>query len=149
MKQNSFLRFIFALIPGAGLMYMGLTRMGAEMLVIFLTAGMLTDMINFPGFIIMVPLWFYSFFKTFEYSRRIEHGEYVQDKSILFGEGNVMSSMGNNSGVKIFAIILIIFGSLSLINRIFEQLHIYSLVRGYMAPLIFIAIGLYILFRRK
>ncbi|MHC1686016.1 MAG: hypothetical protein AB6733_24325 [Clostridiaceae bacterium] len=149
MRQNGFLTFIFSLIPGAGMMYMGLTRMGAEILLIFLGAAMLGDMISFPAFLIMVPLWFYSFFKTYEYGRKIERGEYIQDKSILFGEGNVMSTMSNNSGIKIFAVILIIFGSLSLVNRIFQELNIYHYVKGYMTPLVFIAIGLYILFKRK
>lgn len=149
MRRNGFFTFIFALIPGAGMMYMGLTRMGAEILLIFLGAGMLGDMIGFPSALIMVPLWFYSFFKTFDYSKKIERGEYIEDRSIMFGEGNVMNSMNNNSGLKIFAILLVVFGSLSLLNRIFQQLHIYSYVRGYMAPLVFIAIGLYILFRRK
>lgn len=151
MKQNSFLRFIFALIPGVGFMYNGLIRKGIEVLVLFMVANMMSDMLGlgFIGFIAAVAIWFYSFFKTFEYSKRIERGEYVEDTSILFGEGNVMSAMNNNSGLRIFAIILIIFGAISLINKVFAELNIYYMIRGYMVPVIFIAAGAYILFKRK
>lgn len=149
-NRNGFLNFLLACMPGAGFMYNGLMRSGAELMLLFIGVMTFSDMsgIGFVG-ILSVPIWFYSFFKTFEIARRIDRGEIVEDKSIFFGEGNVIREMDNNSGLKIVAILLIVFGSISLLNKVFQQFNIYYQVRGYLAPIFFIGIGAYILLKRK
>lgn len=70
MGRNSFLTFLFALIPGAGQMYLGLMKKG---ICIMLGFGLISTLVhlapfNFIGFILPV-IWFYAFFDTLVVAR--------------------------------------------------------------------------------
>ncbi len=64
MKKNSFLTFIFSLIPGSGQMYLGYMKRGVSIMLLFgasFTIG--TRYVN-DLVIIVLAIWAYSFFDT-------------------------------------------------------------------------------------
>lgn len=149
--NNRFFNFVFACIPGAGLMYNGLIKVGVEILVAFIAVisiGTFAGM-EFMIPIFIIPIWFYSFFKTFEVTRIRERGELLEDKSIIFSEGTLKNELSNNSMIKIVAILFIAIGAIALLNKLLHDFAIYWEVREYLSPVIFIGIGIYILIKRK
>lgn len=143
-RNNGFLNFIFACIPGVGYMYNGLLKKGVEILTIFIAAPILLDLFMLGDLIplVIVPLWFYSFFSTYNIIRRREAGEVIEDQSVLFGTDKIKLQQGN---MKLLGVILILVGAFSIASRILRELHIWNVIRGYAAPVVFIILGLYIL----
>lgn len=152
-RKNGFLTFIFACIPGTGYMYYGLLKKGLDMLMILIIASILPDVlgIGILSPLIIVPLWFYCFFDTFNVARKYERGEILEDKSVFTEKTNIVSSdfLNNNKILKITGWVLIILGIFAIMNKVLEQFGYYDIVKAYLIPIIFIGIGVYILVKKK
>ena len=62
-KGNSFWRFVFSLLPGAGEMYMGFMKMGVSLMGMFFVIIMLASILEMgPLVMLEVIVWFYGFF---------------------------------------------------------------------------------------
>ncbi|MDD3225026.1 MAG: hypothetical protein PHX70_10085 [Clostridium sp.] len=148
-KRNSFITFLASLIPGAGYMYFGMLKKGAETMVLFFLFVELGHYMFFPMFIITCPLWFYTFFDTYRIAHKVDRGEVVSDESI----SNIDFFKGlnlNNSYWSIIAAILIIIGVLSICNNLVPSFYIVvDAIRSYFVPGIFIILGIYILYRSR
>lgn len=146
-RTNTFLNFIFAFIPGVGFMYNGLYKMGISIMILFFIAAGIGDFLIMDTFAaaIMVPLWFYSFFKTFEINRRLLSGEYIEDK-FLFTNTQEISFKGNYT--RYIGIAFVFIGAYALLRRFAEDFldfRIMDYVSSYIGPVIFIIIGAWIL----
>lgn len=166
-RRNSFLTFLASLIPGVGYMYLGLIRKGAEALLIFMLIPPILRFIGlgFLSYLFTFPLWFYTFFDTFNIAKRMDRGEYVPDSEFIFKRsnesinsdinnfGNKMYSKLDKNGWKVVAWALIILGSMALLNRAFAGNNVYylfkSYVNTYFLPVLLILGGVYMLTRNK
>ncbi|WP_242949525.1 hypothetical protein [Clostridium pasteurianum] len=93
----------------------------------------------------------YTFFNTYQLAHKFDRGEILKDESI-FTNSNIGFGLGkdnDNGFFKIIAWALIIVGILAIINKIFVNFQILYVLRSYIAPVLFIIIGLYLLLRRK
>ena len=142
---SKFLLFIFAVFfpPGAGYMYMGLIKRGLSAMICFffiifvLSSGISGAAETLFAFSIII-LYFVCIFDSFSICRRINAGEHVED-----GVASVINSLLSNKKLcaVIFVILAIIFASsiLGFALRVLSAL----------LPLMIIAFGLYVIFRRK
>lgn len=160
-KKNNFLTFILALIPGVGYMYLGLLKKGVQVLALFFLIEPILSLLSLESFetIFKVPFWFYVFFDTLNTARRMDRGEYIPDtdfilKKYINEDENI--DFNNKIGKKIWFYIgwaLIIIGSVSVIDKIFEGLELYSLIKSYISiyffPVLFILIGIYLIIKNK
>lgn len=177
-RRNELLTFLCALIPGVGYMYLGLTNMGVEMFLTFLLIKPLFKLVGLSsiGSIFKVVIWFYAFFNTFSLAHKLDRGEKILDKGFIlskfykynndtvYGENEI--NQQNESGgikidkqkfsdknIKIMAWVLIVFGSLITINKIFEGNHFYyvikSSINAYFLPALLIGAGVYLLIKQK
>ena len=69
MERSKFWTFIFAFMPGAGEMYLGLKRKGTEIMFIFLSIFFLSASFGGALSVFMAVIWFYSFFDTLDLGR--------------------------------------------------------------------------------
>lgn len=159
-RRSSFLTFLAALVPGVGYMYLGLVRKGVQFLALFLLIKPVFRMlaIGYLADIIMVPLWFYTFFDTFNTARKIDRGEMVYDTDFIFKkytQHNVdITSCKLSKDIWIYAAWgLIIVGVLSIVNKLFGGYEIYGLIRSYIStyfiPVLFVIAGIFLLFKTK
>lgn len=168
-RRSRFLTFLFALIPGAGYMYLGQMIKGLEVLVAYFLAWSILGMVGL-GFlkIILMAVWFYTFFDTFNLARKIDAGQSVSDEDIIFNRiknsnlykdnsahetGNAGEFGANKNAWIVFAWILIILGFISILNRFLRQMEIYNIFKSYasmyLIPILFIAAGVYLLFKNQ
>lgn len=149
-RFNGLLTFMFALMPGAGYMYLGLTRKGLESMLVFLTAAVLPAWVGLEAVsaILGFSLWFYFFFETFAVRNRIEEGIEVPDE----GYSDVFSELGDKKFV-FLGVGLVIIGGLALLNNISNDLVYLESFRRYfteyLPPVLMIAAGAYLLLRGR
>ncbi|MDD2421331.1 MAG: hypothetical protein PHU78_04245 [Heliobacteriaceae bacterium] len=67
----------FSVIPGAGHMYLGLLKQGAQLMTVFFLTLLLTNWLEFFGFILPV-IWFYSLFDAYHLVE--ENGSFRSDR---------------------------------------------------------------------
>jgi len=81
MKKNSFLTFCFAMLPGAGQMYVGLMKKGVCLMSAFFGICLLS-VTDIPYLAVTIPvIWCYSFFDAINYNNLpSEKKELVEDK---------------------------------------------------------------------
>lgn len=163
-NKNSFVTFITACIPGVGYMYNGLIKKGVQVLFLYMLIDPILSFVGlgFLAHLIEICIWFYTFFDTFAVSNKINRGEYVPDSEFIFKNYvNIDSSTQNNvswnerinkQGWIILGSALIILGVLAIFNQIFVNYDIYKFIRSYASqyfiPILFIVIGLLILFKK-
>lgn len=147
-QYNSFLAFVFSLVPGAGHMYLGFMKRGIQIMILFFGIIFITDlarpldMLN----ILLVVIWFYSFFDCYHLKKKIDRGEYVEDEEIV---------KSFNFNKYYIGIILLVLGGIALLDQIFEMLNIMinhqimGMVRNSVFPVLFIIAGLLILYKYK
>ena len=70
MLKNGFLTFCCAFIPGAGQMYQGYMKRGLSLILTACLIGMVGSLLN-PVLLLLVVLWMYSFFDTFNLRAQI------------------------------------------------------------------------------
>ena len=142
---SKFLLFIFAVFlpPGAGYMYMGLVKRGLSAMICFffiiflLSSGISGPAETLAAFSIVI-LYFACIFDSFSICRRINAGEVVED-----GVGSIINTVLSNKKLcaAFFVVLAIIFAS-TVLGFVLEALRT-------LAPLLIIAIGLYLIFGRK
>lgn len=163
-NRNGFVTFITACIPGVGYMYHGLIKKGVQVLFLYLLIGPILSFagLGFLSHLIKICIWFYTFFDTFAVSNKINRGEYVPDSEFIFKnyvntdnytQSNIPWNGGiNKQGWVILGSVLIVLGILSLLNQIFINYDIYKVIRSYASqyfiPIVFIVIGISILFKK-
>ena len=139
------LLFLFAVFlpPGAGYMYMGLIKRGlAAMIGFFFLVFLLSSGISEPALtfvIFSIPvLYFVCIFDSFSICRRINAGETVED-----GIGSIINNLLSNKKlcVVLFIVLAIIFTS-TILGFVLQVLRA-------VLPVMIIAFGLYLIFRRK
>ena len=70
MLKNGFLTFCCAFIPGAGQMYQGYMKRGLSLILTACLIGMVSSLLN-PVLLLLVVVWMYSFFETFNLRAQI------------------------------------------------------------------------------
>ena len=70
MMKNGILTFIFAFCPGAGQMYQGYMKRGLSLILTACCIGMVSSLLN-PVLLLLVVVWMYSFFDTFNLRAQI------------------------------------------------------------------------------
>jgi len=122
-KKNSFLTFIFSLLPGAGQMYMGFMKRGMSLMTVFFLFIFLGAWLEMGLLLLVLPItWFYSFFDTHNL-RSMPDIEFnaMQDEYILFPEiGRDKFKVLQNKYRNFFAIVLIIIGISILWNNMLD-----------------------------
>lgn len=120
-KKNSFLTFCFAMMPGAGQMYLGLMKKGTSIMSLFFGVIATAMVLDFPWLMFILPvLWFYAFFDAINYNNMpYEEKEFVEDK-FLFDDRELRFLVTNNK--TLVGIICIILGSCVIYNNIISQL---------------------------
>ena len=120
-KKSSFLTFCFAMMPGAGQMYLGLMKKGTSIMSIFFGVIATAIVLDFPWLMFILPvLWFYAFFDAINYNNLpYEEKEFVEDK-FLFDDRELKVLVRNNR--TLVGIICVILGACVIYNNIMYQL---------------------------
>ena len=135
--------FCIFLPPGAGFMYLGLIKRGLSAMICFffiiflLSVGIPWQAEILAAFAIVI-LYFACIFDSFSICRRINAGEAVED-----GVGGIVSSILSNK--KLCAVILVILALIFAGTILGFALRVLRAL----LPLLVIAFGLYVIFRRK
>ena len=164
-KRSSFLTFMSSLVPGLGYMYLGLIKKGIQAMLIFFLIEPLFSFIGLGGLtsVILIPLWFYLFFDTFNIAHRIDRGENVRDTDFIFSQYNNLNNSENlnNYTIKnmkdksgfVVGCALVLIGVLSIINKLFPNNSIYYFIKQsigtYFVPVLFIFVGGYLLVKSR
>ncbi|KNF07501.1 hypothetical protein CLPU_16c00570 [Gottschalkia purinilytica] len=151
-RVSKFWVTIFSFIPGAGHMYLGLMKKGLQFMVLFFGVLAIGSVLNTESaaFIISSIVWFYSFFDCYHSRKKVERGEEITEED-LFIETSLYKLNPKHIGAG-----LVILGGILLFQRIIDkliQLQLISIdiyvIRSFLAPLVLIGLGLYILKKTK
>ncbi|NLK38108.1 MAG: hypothetical protein GX299_08500 [Epulopiscium sp.] len=127
MKTNKFFTFVFACIPGAGHMYLGMMKKGILLMSIFMGLGGITAFMGMGFFLSFLPvIWFYAFFDTYIMARA--ELEERRERDTEFMES--VSRFCNGSGVQFFEKRKKLLGGLLLFFAV------YALMYGFVLPVI-------------
>jgi hypothetical protein len=133
MQKNKFLTFLFSLIPGCGLMYLGYMKKGLQIMAMFAAAGFSGFFFSslrfgwFEGlFFLLLPIiWFYQLFDSMHTVARMRNQGIelpADDGFILPEKMEKFSPAQNRTTAKTIAGILIAVGSFSLAMNIIDSL---------------------------
>lgn len=151
---ESFVFFCFACVPGAGHMYMSLFKRGFQLMIGFIGAISLFSYINTESMIplIIIPVWFFSFFDSYAIRRKLRAGEDVDDELIF--EYEVMLELLQNR--KIVGVVILFLGFLGVANAfeysVIEDLlggRLYWSIKRSIIPFALVVSGVYILQRSR
>ncbi|HHY97644.1 MAG TPA: hypothetical protein GX509_02770 [Firmicutes bacterium] len=147
--KSSFLVFLFALIPGAGQMYLGLMNRGLQIMAFFFGALFIAGAVGRPfdqlWSVLVAPVtWFYSFFDTFQISGRLARGELVPDLGIF--SQDFLSRNSNLIGW-----VLVALGAIGILNRIsyFGPYLRSSWITAVILPIAMVILGVWLLTRER
>ncbi len=82
MQKNGILTFLFAFIPGAGQMYQGYMKRGLSLILMCCVICMAAALISPVAFLLLV-VWMYSFFDTFNLRAQIAAGTAPEDDYLV------------------------------------------------------------------
>ena len=82
MQKNGSLTFLFAFIPGAGQMYQGYMKRGLSLILMCCVIFMVATLFSPVMFLILV-IWMYSFFDTFNLRAQIATGTAPEDDYLV------------------------------------------------------------------
>ena len=133
MQKNRFPTFLFSIIPGCGLMYLGYMKKGLQVMLMFAAlcfvgAFFSTYNIGWIGglfFLLLPVIWFYQMFDAMHTVERMkdqgielpaDDGFYLPDGILRF------SPTQNRTAAKIIAGILILVGSFNLISGVLNNM---------------------------
>lgn len=127
-KKNSFLTFIFSLLPGAAEMYMGFMKMGVSLMGIFFGLAILGSFFGQGIFLIAdVVVWFYGFFHAHNLRAMDDEDFYaLEDDYILHLDGSGQEFWNKVVAVryrKLVAAALILIGVSILWNNLLDLLY--------------------------
>lgn len=109
-KRSKFLTFMFSLIPGAGHMFMGFTKLGISLMSAFMTVIFFAAWLDISPLLFVLPvLWFYSFFDCIN-RRSASDEEFEQlGDSYLFSIDKLISiNLGIFQKRRLFAGVLVL-----------------------------------------
>ncbi|MFD3156971.1 hypothetical protein ACFIJ5_08935 [Haloimpatiens sp. FM7330] len=156
MKNSKGTAMFFSLMPGAGHMYLGLTRQGIQLMFMFFGTLFLAHALNLEILVIFLPiLWFYSIFDV--------RSKAMSDKPLVDSNLEILSYIGYNGNWirgnkqgKFIGYFLIIAGVLAIVNNfvfpIIEDYigyYIVHYIKSLVVPSIFIILGIFLLRRKK
>ncbi|MEA4848203.1 MAG: B-box zinc finger protein [Clostridiaceae bacterium] len=148
---ENILFFCFAVVPGAAQMYMDLFKRGFQLMFSFIAAIVLFSYVNTESIIplIIIPIWFFSFFDSYAIRRKLKRGEEVEDDVIF--DYNIL--IGNKKIVGIVMLVLGILGvanalEYSVLQDIFGGRFYWSIKRS-IVPAALVGAGTYILLKSK
>ena len=133
MRKSRFWLFLFSLVPGCGQMYLGYSKRGVSLGMMFFGILFLSSLIGFTEIGIILPvLWFYAFFDAMNL-----YGKEDVEDDWAFNLGNLYARyVGDRRSSIIFGIILLCVGCLVLFRNIVGP-QLLELLRGTIfAPLI-------------
>lgn len=149
---NKLIFFMFACIPGAGHMQMGLFKRGMQLMLTFIGGIVLISYANIESFIplIVIPTWFFSFFDAYNARRKMLSGEGVEDI-----EAYNYQFIVNNK--KILAIALVVFGFIGFLNAIDRTFYLFGFhvdefywaIKRSIIPLVLVISGFLLLSKLK
>lgn len=148
---ESFVFFCFACVPGAAQMYMSLFKRGFQLMFGFIGAIALFSYINTESMIplIIIPIWFFSFFDSYAIRRRLRAGEAADDELIFEYEILIQNK-------KVFGSVIVFLGLLGVANAFEHSIiqdmfggQLYWSVKRSIVPLALVAAGVYILQKSK
>lgn len=149
---NKFIFFIFACIPGAAHMHMGLFKRGMQLMLTFIGGIVVISYANIESFIplAIIPTWFFSFFDAYNTRKKMLAGEVVVD-----AEAYNYQFIINNK--KILGIALVVFGFMGFLNAIDRGLYVFGLpmndfywvLKRTIIPFVFVTSGLVLLSKIK
>lgn len=82
MQKNGILTFLFAFIPGAGQMYQGYMKRGLSLILMCCAIAVVASLFSPVMFLILV-IWMYSFFDTFNLRAQIATGTAPEDDYLV------------------------------------------------------------------
>ncbi|MDF2840020.1 MAG: hypothetical protein K0Q99_792 [Clostridia bacterium] len=149
---NKLIFFIFACIPGAAHMQMGLFKRGMQLMLTFLGGIVLISYANIESFIplVIIPTWFFSFFDAYNIRRKMLAGEMVADM-----EAYNYQFIVNNK--KILGIVLVVIGFIGFLNAIDSTLYLfgfrmdsfYWILKRAIIPAVFVVSGFMLISKIK
>ena len=128
MKKNRFLTFLFSIIPGCGLMYVGYLKKGLQFMLTFVLVCIFFNIFTIfsRSFFLLLPcVWFYQMFDTMHTVVRMkkqgielpeDDGFYLPDVFIS------LSSAQRMRATKMTAVILALAGSFNLVSVVLNAL---------------------------
>jgi hypothetical protein len=145
---NKVIFFMFACIPGAAHMQMGLFKRGMQLMLTFIGGIVLISYANIESFIplIIIPTWFFSFFDAYNFRRKMLAGEAVVDT-----EAYNYQFLINNK--KVLGIALVVFGFMGFLNALDRSFYLfgfhmddfYFALKRAIIPFVFVISGLMLL----
>jgi hypothetical protein len=155
---EKFLFFCLSLIPGAAHMQLGLFRRGLQLMFLALGVIIIPDYIGLNFFIplILIPVWFFSFFESNSLRKQISKGLPIHDKDLfnhqLFDYTPILKNR------RIIGGIITIFGFLSLMHvmerysafdLLFQNWNYYYMIKSSLIPSSLILAGIYLIIIAK
>lgn len=127
MLKNGFLTFCCAFIPGAGQMYQGYMKRGLSLILTACLIGMVSSLLNPVLLLLVVVVWMYSFFDTFNLRAQIIADTAPEDDYLVhFDPRDKRLARALLDSHKLVGWLLIAFGALiayqNLIMNIFGDL---------------------------
>lgn len=118
MKHSKKIALFFALMPGAGHMYLGLVRQGIQLMLLFFSILFMSSSFDIDFITIFLPIiWFYSIFDV--RSKSLKEDPLVDAGLPLFADVASMKYFSSGNLVeKYIAYILILMGVFSMINNL-------------------------------
>lgn len=128
-KKNSFLTFIFSMLPGAGHMYMGFMKQGVSLMTLFFGINFLGSWLAIgPSVLIAFVIWFYAFFDCLNKTAMSDEEFYqLEDKFFwgLFDDGEVVQQAKQNGRIRMFTAVGLIFvGIMTLWQNFWDLLYL-------------------------
>ncbi|MCI1931434.1 MAG: hypothetical protein LKJ13_07045 [Clostridia bacterium] len=117
MERSKFWTFVFALMPGAGEMYLGLKRRGTEIMFVFMSIFFFSASLSGLFAVFSAVIWFYSFFDTLDLGRLTnEERKKIPDKFVFDFDDDTFESINKSvlKKKKVVGGILIFVGVYSL-----------------------------------
>ncbi|MCL1852478.1 MAG: hypothetical protein FWF88_05525 [Peptococcaceae bacterium] len=133
MNKNRFLTFLFSMVPGCGLLYLGYMKKGLQVMVMFAATVFMGGFFASYGigwfgglFFMFLPIiWFYQFFDAMHTVSRMKYQGIelpADDDFILPDRVLRLLPTQNRKVAKIAAGILILVGSLTLVSGVLNNL---------------------------
>ncbi len=124
---NKFLAFLFALLPGAGQMYLGLMKRGVSFMIPFFFVCFLSSWLDLGPLLFLLPvLWFYAFFDCVNRLSATPEEQAAMRDGFLFVDGKALSHDGlGRSGSLVLGVALLFLGVMLLGRYVLRILSAY------------------------
>lgn len=156
MKHSKRVAIFFALMPGAGHMYLGLVRQGIQLMLLFFSIIFMSASFDMEFLAVFLPIiWFYSIFDV--RLKSLKEDPLIDADLPIFADVASMKHFSNNNLVeKYIAYILIVMGIFSMINNLiipilsrYVDYYYIRCFKSLVISIILISIGAFMLKGRK